>query len=398
MEMTSGKTAALRIVPDAAPPWLDPGEAVVCYIPETLPPAARREPVATFETAGGTYVAAYRCGEKTVVNFNVDRAIRDALCERYMPRLRPKHVYASLARRCLPGQARLEAHRVLAAFASRAGEGPDFPAWPIEKSVETLRYLAALAEQRSASPVWPRGKRFAVCFTHDVDTARGFAAIRRFATLEERYGIRSCWFVAFGAYPIDFGLLRALREAGHEIGLHGVSHDERLPYWPCEKIEKAINSCREFMERCNVEGFRAPSLLTTPMLDSVLARHFAYDSSVPDTDMYTLIGHRRGCCTTRPFAKHSMIEIPLTLPLEDKLMILGYGPQRILSLWNRKLAWVERVGGVAMVSTHVEPHLGASAPMRRMYEALIERWTDNKAAWLATPAEIARWWHEHNPQ
>ena len=386
---------ALRLTPQVAPLWLDADEDVMCYFPHIRLTETCGNPLATIDVDGETYTAACQGDSGVVLNFNVRETIETAQHESYLPPRRPQHVRVPFPRHCLPGRVRLAGHRLAAAMASRSGGEPRFPSWPIEKSVETLRHLAVLAGEHLPLPPWPNGKRFALCFSHDVDTARGFAAIQRTARVEERFGITSCWFIAYGAYPIDFSLLRGLRDAGHEIGLHGVAHDDRLAYLPRPKIEEAIDGCEPFIQRCSVRGFRAPSLLTTPALEEALARRFLYDSSVPDTDIRTVIGPRRGCCTVFPFFKNGIVEIPLTLPLEDKLMILGYTPTKILEFWSRKLSWIQRVGGVGMVSTHVEPHLSASPQMMRVYEALLEKWTANEAAWIVTPCQLATWWQEN---
>jgi hypothetical protein len=145
------------------------------------------------------------------------------------------------------------------------------------------------------------------------------------------------------------------------------------------------------MQRHGIVGFRSPALLMTPALWEQLRTRFAYDSSVPDSDVEGVTAPRRGCSTVFPFHRRGLLELPLTLPLDDRLLLLGQGPRAILTSWQEKLRWIDQVGGIAVVTTHVEPHLGGNPELRSTYNALLDFITHRQMTTLL-PREVTRLW------
>jgi len=138
-----------------------------------------------------------------------------------------------------------------------------------------------------------------------------------------------------------------------------------------------------------VTGFRSPGLLRTAGLFALLGRYFRYDSSVPDTEMYTGAGWRNGCCSVLPFARSGLLEVPITLPLDASLIHYRYGPRGILRTWLDKAEWLAAVGGLAVVDTHPEPQYSGNRSMLRVYRELLDRLKERGRP-AGTLADVAR--------
>jgi peptidoglycan/xylan/chitin deacetylase (PgdA/CDA1 family) len=268
------------------------------------------------------------------------------------------------------------------------------PMWPVEPSVETMRriYLGLrriIQPGLTTVPFWPAGKRFAIALTHDVDSAEGLRTARGVAREETDCGHRSCWFVVGRDYPLDRSALEDLRGVGSELGLHGVHHDNRLPFLTADRVAQELDACRADIEALKMRGFRSPSMLRTPILYAMLEGRFAYDSSMPDTG---LLPSRNGCRTVFPFAHRRIIVLPLTLPPDGQLLALGLSPANALAAWIAKTEWIASVGGVAMCLTHPERGFSAEQPMRETYRGFMDWVSSREDAWRPTPAEMVDWW------
>ena len=381
------------------PPWIQPGEK----IPVVAEPHRFIGPgqvVAEFLEGGARRPAVTRANGQVTLHFDARAAVEQMQGERYVTLRRPLHTYGQISRlvNLLPGSVRLAGHRAASVVEGlrswREAPPVDFPDFPRDRGVELVRLLARRAQGLADRPgVWPDGARSVVLLTHDVDTAEGQALIPRVAEVERELGFTSCWYVVGDRYPLDHGLLGELRAGGHEIGLHGALHDCKLAYLPAREIARRLDRCQGMMERHEVAGFRSPALLMTDRLAAELGGRFDYDSSVPDTDVDTICAPRRGCSSVFPFYRDGLLELPLTLPLDDRLLLQGQSAEQMTETWLAKMDWIRQVGGMTMVTTHVEPHLGASdAPLagyRRLLEQLKQR---RDTVWPMLPVEVARLW------
>ena len=349
---------------------------------------------------GRRYPAVSVDGARVTLHFDPHAAAAQMQDEGYVTLRRPLHTYGQIFRlvNLLPGPVRLLGHRVSSALEGLRHRDAEpevaFPDFPRDRAVELIRLLTRRAHGLDDRPdLWPDGARSVVLLTHDVDTAEGQALIPKVARVERELGFQSCWYVVGDRYPLDHGLLRELRQGGHEIGLHGARHDCRLAYLPEAAMARRLDRCRDMMERHHVAGFRSPALLMSDRLARQLRGRFVYDSSVPDTDVDTICAPRRGCSAVFPFYRGGLLELPLTLPLDDRLLLQGCSADQMNEIWLAKLDWIDQVGGVTVVTTHTEPHLGASAALldgyRRLLEQIKER-SDTVQPML--PVEVARRW------
>jgi peptidoglycan/xylan/chitin deacetylase (PgdA/CDA1 family) len=319
--------------------------------------------------------------------------VDDLLHERYA-----RHVpaTASLAayyrlKPMVPRPVQLAGRRAYARRLRRRHEtGDGFPRWPIEPVlVERLeRHLLDRLRDTGAERVplvglWPEGHRFAFILTHDVEGPRGLENVPRVLEVERRHGMVSSWNIVGHDYAVDPGTLDAIRGAGGEIGLHGLTHDGRL-FESRRAFERQLPGIRERVREWNVEGFRSPSTLRNAEWMTELP--VSYDSSFPDTDPFE--PHPGGCCSILPFFLGTVVELPLTLTQDHTLFeILGAGD---IELWRRKAAWIARHGGLVTVLVHPDYMLG-DARLRR-YDELLAFLRGLDGGWHALPRDVARWW------
>ena len=279
---------------------------------------------------------------------------------------------------------------------------PKWPEWPVEKSVELTRYLyiksisIVLKKKIPYASFWPDGKKFAIAVTHDCDTESSFENIDKIRDIEKKYDINSCWNILSNKYKIDRGKLRKLKDEGCEIGLHGYNHDNKTPFLKKERIIERITSASEIMQDFGIKGFRSESLLRNKEFLELLSDYFYYDSSTCDTDIYSPVAMRSGACTVFPFFIKNMVEIPVTLPQDYRLMRLNKTKNKIFEIWKEKIDFLIQVNGAVVLLTHPDSHIFGSDKYLDVYDRVLEYVTNFGDGWNTTPYEIAKWWVERN--
>jgi peptidoglycan/xylan/chitin deacetylase (PgdA/CDA1 family) len=230
---------------------------------------------------------------------------------------------------------------------------------------------------------WPGGHRFAFVLTHDVEGPRGLANVERVLGVERRHGMVSCWNLVADDYAIDPAVVAAIRAAGGEIGLHGLSHDGRL-FESRTTFERQLPRIRDVMREWNVEGFRSPALHREAGWMPELG--CGYDSSFPDTDPFE--PQPGGCCSSLPYFLGDLVELPITLVQDHTLWeILG---ERDIALWREKAAWLVRHHGLVTVLVH--PDYVLTHERLGLYDELLGYLAGLEGGWHALPREVAAWW------
>jgi peptidoglycan/xylan/chitin deacetylase (PgdA/CDA1 family) len=386
----------LKVAPGGGERWerielldLPPYEGARILAPVPSPLAG--DPLVRARRADGTTLALAARDEDGAVllGLDVEAAVGDLTSRAALTPRPPASARLPVPYHRVPAPLR----RLLRDLLARRAAGRDrFPDWPVEPSVEALRLLWLRARQAAEPelaprPFWPEGKRFALCLTHDVDTAAGLARAPAFAGDEAERGLASCSYVVGGDFPLDAGAMAALAEAG-EVGLHDVAHDNRIAFLAPEEIGRRLDGARELVERFGMRGFRSPSMLRTDALYAALAGRFEYDSSMPDTG---LLPERNGCAGVFPLRRGGVDVLPLTLPPDGQLLARGLDP---LAAWIEKADWVRAAGGVAVALTHPEQGFSAAPAMRAAYRRFLDWAAAQDDAWHATPAEVMRHWRE----
>ena len=264
---------------------------------------------------------------------------------------------------------------------------------------------------------WPAGKRAAACFTFDVDAespilfehpeAAGWldvmshqaygprTGVPRLLRLLDRQGIRATFFVPGYTAERWPAVVRAIRDAGHEIGHHGYLHEGAHTAPDLETEERRLLRGLEALDTIagvRPVGYRAPMWELSYRLPALLAAHgFRYDSGLMDADHpYRLaVGPEPGA--------PSIIELPAHWSLDDWEPyaylpgITGSGviasPAEVLARWTLELEALVDAGGLFMLTNH--PFVSGRASRALALESLMQRARSIEGLWIASAQEIA---------
>jgi hypothetical protein len=269
-------------------------------------------------------------------------------------------------------------------------------------------------------PGWPDGKKFALILTHDVEGREGLKNCRDLMRLEMELGFRSSFnFVPEGDYKVPADLREELVTNGFEVGIHDLKHDGRLFESRREFSQRATRINRYLVEWQAV-GFRAAFMLHK--LDWLHELNIEYDMSTFDTDPFEPQpeGHHTifpfwvpapGTQKSDPsseasaihdsrFAVHDSpqgyVELPYTLPQDFTLFLLLR--EQTIDIWLRKLNWIARHDGMALVDVHPDYLCFDNAPPGpreypvthyKSFLGYLSRQYDG-AFWNTTPRKVAQ--------
>ncbi len=301
------------------------------------------------------------------------------------PRL--KQLYY-LLKPLMPRSAQLALQRV---NARRRLQSVEFPAWPQDATLTDL-LGALIADRMRAAGIdrvpfigfWPTGKTWAWCLTHDVETGDGQAQLEPMAGAEEEQGFRSSWNFVPERYPVDEARMEALRERGHEIGVHGLEHSTKL-FSSREEFVRRSRKINGYVKEWGAVGFRSPATYRNPFWLPEI--EVDYDSSFMDNA--TLEPQRGGICSAFPFMlSDRMVELPITLPMDHTL--INVLRRDVVTAFASKLAWIRGQHGLAVALFH--PDYNTSRDALDRYGEVIRGLREEPGGWYALPRDIAGWW------
>lgn len=258
---------------------------------------------------------------------------------------------------------------------------------------------------------WPHGKRCAAMICFDMDgetTALGedpklesnvslMSQLRygptvgapRILGLLKHLGIRSTFFIPtyiVERYPRTSA---AIRDQGHEIGVHGHLH-ERLPSLTPREERAVLERSLGIMERelgLRPRGYRAPWFEINPGSVALLREFgFLYDASLMDDD----VPYRHA---------NGLVEIPGQWLLEDWEQFAfnanpawGSVPEdcdKVFTLWWREFAAMLDYGCCFTLTLH--PWLSGRPSRIQMLERFIRAMQDTGEVWFATGSQISEY-------
>jgi peptidoglycan/xylan/chitin deacetylase (PgdA/CDA1 family) len=209
-----------------------------------------------------------------------------------------------------------------------------------------------------------------VLLSHDIESAEGFSHALTIAKLEEHYGFRSVWNIIPKLYPINETALQTLLDAGHEIGLHGIWHNNRETFLPATRMRSELKSLDGFRRRFQIRGYRSPSWYRPRGIYPILREFFSYDMSALDCDLLCPAG-KGGVGFHRPYKDESgLLHITCNIPFEAPLLT-GIRPENWFPYWRPKLDFIREGPGVAVINTHPEREYIAAPRALRSYEELL---------------------------
>jgi peptidoglycan/xylan/chitin deacetylase (PgdA/CDA1 family) len=246
---------------------------------------------------------------------------------------------------------------------------------------------------------WPKGKKFALVLTHDIETRLGQERCPGLMHLEMNYQLISSYNFLCKSYPDDLLLRQELRHNGFEIGVHGIRHNARL-YASEKRFRKNALQINKYLKEWNAVGFRSPSMFHN--LQWIHYLDIQYDASTFDTDPLepqpdplpsifpVWIPHQDPA--------KGYVELPYTLPQDFTLFVLL--KEKSIDIWKRKLDWIAENGGMALVITHPD-YMCFSGKNPACNEYPIEYYEDfleyvrsnyRNEYWNVLPKDIAEFW------
>jgi peptidoglycan/xylan/chitin deacetylase (PgdA/CDA1 family) len=222
-----------------------------------------------------------------------------------------------------------------------------------------------------------------VVLTHDVEEDKGFHYIPKVIELEEKYGFKSSWNIVPHKYKIDPGIIKLIKETGHEIGIHGYNHDGKL-YYSKKIFDERTKDINRALEQYGSVGFRSPMVHRN--LEWLEGLNIKYDLSCFDYDPFQPFPGGTG--SIWPFIAGKFVEIPYTLPQDHTLYYLL--KQDDITIWKNKADWIIKNHGVILTLSH--PDYLMESRLMLMYEKLLDYLKQIQNSWKCLPQEIAEWW------
>lgn len=386
------ETVELEIHPSFRPGWLGRKRPVRLPVVSLLPCERDGEILLSCLWKGERRPAMVREGASTHVFFAVRETIRAVLREQGVRFRQPLISHVPFHYHRLPASVRSRLGSLLTT--GRPGTtSSGFPAFPMEQGLHALLHVLdrcgpGWQDPAAARPAWPGDKRYCVVLTHDVDTGDGCRLAPNVLAREAALGFRSSWNVVGSLFERNRGHVNALFREGGEIGLHGADHRLKTPFQAPEEIRKRLGEFKPLVTQYAIHGYRSPCYLRSEALFSALEGEFHYDSSVPDTDVFTPGRDRGGCCLAYPYPVGDLVELPVTVPFEIPLH-MGTRARDLNGFWEEKVAWIREAGGMILVNTHPEPQYLGNPRVLQAYETLLRQLSGDPDAWYALPGEVA---------
>lgn len=263
--------------------------------------------------------------------------------------------------------------------------------------------------------VWPDDRRYAATFSFDFDAEELWigenpananspgvlsqgaygpkVGVPLILDLLRRYGVTATFYVPGKDALRHPDAVRAIIEAGHEIGHHGHSHTNptRLaPGQEREELELGLQTLRGL--GAEIVGYRSPSWEFTPhTLDLLQEAGLRYSSNLLDHFLPYL------------HDSHDLVEVPVSWILDDAPHFWFANdtwektirsPREVLHVWLPEIDGIAELGGHAMLTFH--PFL-TGRPSRLAFLETLLRHVTSTGAWVAPTRDIAEYTREHGP-
>jgi peptidoglycan/xylan/chitin deacetylase (PgdA/CDA1 family) len=261
------------------------------------------------------------------------------------------------------------------------------------------------------------------------DISRGLFAgevgTPRLLALFERYGLKTTWFIpghSIETFPEE---TRMVAEAGHEIGMHGYSHENPIAMTP-EQEEAVLLKCIGLIEEVwgrRPTGYVAPWWEFSRVTNELLLKHgIKYDHSLMHRDFepyYVRVGDswtkidysREAEDWMKPLVRGEetdLIEIPASWYVDDlpPMMFIkaspnshGFvNPRHLEESWRDQFDWVYREMDYAVFTMTIHPDVSGRPQVLLMLERLIEHMNEHDGVRWATFDEIADDFAQRRPR
>ena len=247
----------------------------------------------------------------------------------------------------------------------------------------------------------------------------------RLLELFDRWGIKTTWFIPGHSIETFPEQMKRVAEAGHEIGMHGYSHENPIDMTP-EQEEEVMDKCIQLItELCGRRptGFVAPWWEFSPVSNELLLKKgIKYDHSLMSHDFqpfYVRIGDswtkidysRQAHEWMKPLVRGEetdLIDIPANWYTDDlpPMMFIksapnshGFvNPRDIEELWRDQFDWVYREYDYAVFTFTIHPDVSGRPQCLMMLERLYNYIVRHPGVRFTTFDEIADDFARRNPR
>ncbi|MEV4729930.1 polysaccharide deacetylase [Saccharopolyspora sp. NPDC049426] len=253
----------------------------------------------------------------------------------------------------------------------------------------------------------------------------GEVAVPRMLELFRRTGLPTTWFWpghSIETFPEQFD---ACVQAGHEIGVHGYSHENPIAM-SREQESDILDHCIDLIEKRagrRPTGYVAPWWEFSPVTNELLLeRGIKYDHSLMHRDFepyYVRVGDswskidydQPAATWMKPLERGhqtSLVEIPASWYLDDlppmmfvKASPNSHGfvsPRDLEVMWRDQFDWVYRESDYAVFTMTVHPDVSGRPQNLLMHERLIDHIGSHEGVRWVTFDEIADDFLRRNPR
>jgi peptidoglycan/xylan/chitin deacetylase (PgdA/CDA1 family) len=238
----------------------------------------------------------------------------------------------------------------------------------------------------------------------------------RLVELFKKYNIKTTWFIPGHSAETFPNQMKAVADAGHEIGVHGYSHENPIAMTR-EQEEAILDKCLEVLTKLSGKrptGYVAPWWEFSPVTNELLLeRDIKYDHSLMHNDFHPYYVRVGDTWTKIDYSKHpdawmkplvrgketDLIEIPASWYLDDlpPMMFIkkapnshGFvNPRHLEESWRDQFDWVYRENDYAVFTMTIHPDVSGRPQVLLMLERLIEHIQKHDGTKFLTFDEIA---------
>jgi peptidoglycan-N-acetylglucosamine deacetylase len=221
----------------------------------------------------------------------------------------------------------------------------------------------------------------------------------RLVELFKKYNIKTTWFIPGHSAETFPDQMKAVADAGHEIGVHGYSHENPIAMTR-EQEEAILDKCLDVLTKLSGKrptGYVAPWWEFSPVTNELLLeRGIKYDHSLMHNDFHPYYVRVGDTWTKIDYSKHpdawmkplvrgkatDLIEIPASWYLDDlpPMMFIkkapnshGFvNPRHLEESWRDQFDWVYRENDYAVFTMTIHPDVSGRPQVLLMLERLIE--------------------------
>jgi peptidoglycan/xylan/chitin deacetylase (PgdA/CDA1 family) len=238
----------------------------------------------------------------------------------------------------------------------------------------------------------------------------------RLLKLFKQHHLQTTWFIPGHSAETFPDQMKAVADAGHEIGVHGYTHENPIAMTR-EQEEAILDKCLEVLTKLSGKrptGYVAPWWEFSPVTNELLlSRGIKYDHSLMHNDFqpyYVRVGDK---WTKIDYSKHpdtwmkplvrgeetDLIEIPASWYLDDlpPMMFIkkapnshGFvNPRHLEESWRDQFDWVYRENDYAVFGMTIHPDVSGRPQVLLMLERLITHIQSHAGTKFVTFDEIA---------